>query len=75
MRRPDGRVASRNFIGILASVNCSATVIKQIAAWFAPARLAAFPNVDGVVAFAQPCIVARPPRGFRVDRPHNGSPI
>src|SRR5207249_2679720 len=34
-------------------VNCSATVIKRIAAHFTPERLAAFPNVDGVAAFAQ----------------------
>ncbi|MEK7695903.1 MAG: altronate dehydratase family protein [Pseudomonadota bacterium] len=51
--RPDGRVGTRNFIGILSSVNCSATVIKHIAARFTPERLAAYPNVDGVVAFAQ----------------------
>ena len=51
--RPDGRVGTRNFIGILSSVNCSATVIKAIAAHFTPDRLAAYPNVDGVVAFAQ----------------------
>ena len=51
--RPDGRVGTRNFIGILSSVNCSATVIKAIAAHFTPERLAAYPNVDGVVAFAQ----------------------
>src|SRR5215470_1412413 len=25
--RPDGRVATRNFVGIISSVNCSATVI------------------------------------------------
>ena len=51
--RPDGRVGTRNFIGILSSVNCSATVINRIAAHFTPERMAAFPNVDGVVAFAQ----------------------
>ncbi len=51
--RPDGRVGTRNFIGILSSVNCSATVIHRIAAHFTPERLAAYPNVDGVVAFAQ----------------------
>ncbi|WP_029002105.1 UxaA family hydrolase [Azohydromonas australica] len=51
--RPDGRVATRNYIGLISSVNCSATVIKQIAAQFTPERLAAYPNVDGVVAFAQ----------------------
>jgi len=51
--RPDGRVGTRNFVGILSSVNCSATAIKHIAAHFTKERLAAFPNVDGVVAFAQ----------------------
>src|SRR6218665_2896803 len=51
--RADGRVGTRNFIGILASVNCSATVIRHIAAHFTPERLAAFPRVDGVAAFAQ----------------------
>ena len=28
--RPDGRVGTRNYIGILTSVNCSATVAKYI---------------------------------------------
>lgn len=49
----EGRVGTRNFIGILGSVNCSSTVITRIAAHFTPERLAAFPNVDGVAAFAQ----------------------
>ncbi len=51
--REDGRVGTRNFIGIISSVNCSATVIKRIAAHFTPERLTAFPNVNGVAAFAQ----------------------
>jgi len=51
--REDGRVGTRNFIGILASVNCSATAISHIAAHFTPERLKDFPNVDGVVAFTQ----------------------
>lgn len=50
--RADGRVGTRNYIGILTSVNCSATVAKRIAAHFTPDRLAAFPNVDGVIAFS-----------------------
>jgi len=49
----EGQVATRNFIGLISSVNCSATAIHRIAAHFTPERLAAFPNVDGVVAFAQ----------------------
>ncbi|MFX7878546.1 UxaA family hydrolase, partial [Acinetobacter baumannii] len=50
--RAHGRVGTRNFIGILSSVNCSATVIRHIADHFTRERLAAYPNVDGVVAFA-----------------------
>ena len=51
--REDGRVGTRNFVGILASVNCSATAISHIAAHFTPERMSAYPNVDGVVAFTQ----------------------
>jgi altronate hydrolase len=47
--RADGRVATRNYIGILTSVNCSATAAKMIADHFRN-RLDAYPNVDGVVA-------------------------
>src|SRR6185369_14644360 len=54
IRRPDGRVATRNYIGVLTSVNCSATAARAIADHFSrktnPAALADFPNVDGVVA-------------------------
>src|SRR4051794_28424283 len=31
IRRPDGRVATRNYIGILTSVNCSAHVAGMVA--------------------------------------------
>jgi altronate hydrolase len=52
--RADGRVATRNYIGILSSVNCSATAARAIADHFSkltnPAALADFPNIDGVVA-------------------------
>src|SRR6185436_10969144 len=47
--RADGRVATRNYIGILTSVNCSATVARAIADSFRN-KLEKFPNVDGVVA-------------------------
>ena len=50
--REDGKVGTRNYIGILSTVNCSATVVKKIAEYFTPERLAPYPNVDGVVAFA-----------------------
>ena len=48
--RPDGRVATRNYIGILSTVNCSATVAKYVAEAFRGDALKDFPNVDGVVA-------------------------
>jgi len=47
--RADGRVATRNYIGILTSVNCSATVARMVADHFRN-NLADYPNVDGVVA-------------------------
>ncbi|MDP1899922.1 MAG: altronate dehydratase family protein [Rubrivivax sp.] len=54
IQRADGRVATRNYIGILSSVNCSATVARAMADHFSrqtnPAALADFPHVDGVVA-------------------------
>ena len=52
--RADGQVATRNYIAILSSVNCSATVARAIADRFRrdifPDALADFPNVDGVIA-------------------------
>ncbi|MCB1338259.1 MAG: altronate dehydratase [Maritimibacter sp.] len=51
-RRASGQVGIRNFIAVITSVNCSATAAHKIAAHFTEERLAAFPNVDGVVAFA-----------------------
>ena len=54
--RADGRVATRNYIGIITSVNCSAHVAELIALAFrrnpltGEDPLAAWPNVDGVVA-------------------------
>jgi altronate hydrolase len=48
--RDDGRVATRNYIGILSTVNCSATVARGIADHFTGERLAAYGNVDGIVA-------------------------
>ena len=54
--RPDGRVATRNCIGVLTTVNCSATVAQFVAEAFrrnpftGHDPLAEFPNVDGVVA-------------------------
>ncbi len=48
--RPNGLVGTRNFIGIITSVNCSATVARAIADGFNRGGLAGYDNVDGVVA-------------------------
>jgi len=48
-RRPDGRAATRNYIGIVSTVNCSAATSKMIAERFNKDLLRDFPNIDGVV--------------------------
>jgi altronate hydrolase len=49
--RADGRVGTRNYVAVLSTVNCSATVVKRIAAAFsAPGALDGYPGVDGVIA-------------------------
>lgn len=53
IRRADGRAATRNYIGILSSVNCSATVVRAIEEHFRLYGLADYPNVDGVVSLPQ----------------------
>lgn len=48
--RADGRVATRNYIGVVSTVNCSATVSKMVVEHFSKnGALDAYPNVDGVV--------------------------
>ena len=51
--RASGRVATRNYVGILCSVNCSGHVAQAIAEQFRGADvMAAWPKVDGVAAFS-----------------------
>jgi altronate hydrolase len=50
--RPDGRVGTRNYIAVISSVNCSASVSGYVRDRFRTAEFQReFPNVDGVVAF------------------------
>ena len=62
-RRSDGKTGTRNVIGIIASVNCSATVVRRIARHFEDR---AFPNVDAVVPFTHGsgCGMAKSGEGF-----------
>ena len=47
--RQSGRVGTRNYIAVISSVNCSASVSHYVADRFKDLR--EFPNVDGVIAF------------------------
>jgi arabinonate dehydratase len=69
--RPDGRVGTRNYVAVLSSVNCSATVVKRIAAAFsAPGALDEHPGVDGVIAITHGsgCGLSRDGEGLAVLR-------
>lgn len=50
IRRPDGRIATRNVIAIVATVNCSATVCQRIAEKaIREGFLDTFPAIDAIV--------------------------
>ena len=56
--RSNGKVGTRNYIGILSTVNCSASISQRIAGYFKSEsdgesfndNMAPFPNADGVIA-------------------------
>jgi altronate hydrolase len=67
--RENGRVGTRNFVALCATVNCSATVIRRAAQEVETSGvLAHYPNVDGVVAFAHGtgCGMASDGKGFDI---------
>jgi altronate hydrolase len=65
--RDDGRVGTRNYIAVLTSVNCSATVARKVAEHFTPERLRAYTNVDGVAAFTHTTGCGTTPSGDGLD--------
>ena len=68
-RRAGGRMGTRNYLGILTSVNCSASVARFMAeAASRSGLLDDFPNVDGVVAFTHGtgCGMAASGEGYEV---------
>lgn len=65
--RPDGQVGTRNYIGIISSVNCSATVSHAIADHFnRGGGLDGYDDVDGVVALThgQGCAIGTGTEGY-----------
>jgi altronate hydrolase len=47
--RPDGRVGTRNYVVVISTVNCSATVTRRVADHFRGRIKEQYPNVDGVI--------------------------
>lgn len=67
--RGAGGVGTRNYIGVIASVNCSATVSRYIADYFnRDGGLEGFDNVDGVVALTHGsgCAINTKSEGYRL---------
>ncbi|MDP1730832.1 MAG: altronate dehydratase family protein [Devosia sp.] len=70
-RRANGKVGTRNYLGILTSVNCSATVAKFMAeAINRSGILEDYPNIDGVIPFVHGtgCGMAGQGEGFDILR-------
>jgi altronate hydrolase len=67
IKRADGSVATRNYIGIVSTVNCSASVSKFVAQHFTPDKLADFPNVDGVVPITHSVGCGMASEGYGMD--------
>lgn len=49
--RPNGKIGTRNYIGIIVCSNCAATVARKISGHFTRELLNSYPNIDGVVPF------------------------
>ena len=66
-RRANGKVGTRNYLAVLTSVNCSATVARLIAKEVERSEiLADYPHVDGVIALVHGtgCGIAAKGEGF-----------
>jgi len=51
-RRKDGRVGTRNYVAVLASVNCSSSATRRVVEHFRDGEtMKDYPNVDGVIGF------------------------
>ena len=67
-RRADGRAGTRNFIGVIASVNCSTTVCRAIAEEANRTLLPRYPGIDGFVPIVhdQGCGLSATGEGMQV---------
>lgn len=67
IKRSDGSVATRNYIAVVSTVNCSASVSKFVAQHFTEDKLADFPNVDGVVPITHSVGCGMASEGYGMD--------
>ncbi|MBL4720711.1 MAG: UxaA family hydrolase, partial [Alphaproteobacteria bacterium] len=68
-RREDGRIGTRNYVGIVSSVNCSATASRMIAREIERSGiLDDYPNVDGIVPIVHGagCCIGTDDEAFRM---------
>jgi altronate hydrolase len=67
-RRANGRAGTRNYIGVMASVNCSATVVHEIVLRASQQLLPNFEYIDGIVPIAHQsgCGIARQDQGYAI---------
>lgn len=49
-RRANGGAGTRNYLAVISTVNCSASVSKYVARRFPADQLLGYPNIDGVIA-------------------------
>jgi altronate hydrolase len=66
--RADGRVGTRNYIALISSVNCSATVTRAIADRFRASVPRDFPHVDGVIPLTHKGGCGARYGGFEIDQ-------
>ena len=66
--RSDGRIATRNYLGIISTVNCSTSVSRLIADSFRQDTLAEFSKVDGIVPICHGlgCACSSTDEGFEI---------
>ena len=73
--RADGRAGTRNYVAVISTVNCSASVSRYVARRFDAETLGDYPHVDGVIALTHHGGCAMPFGGLQhelLNRVHGG---
>jgi altronate hydrolase len=65
--RPAGHAGTRNLVAVVSTVSCATSAVHAIARSFPPERLAAYPNVDGVIAVSHTSGCSLPPGSLALE--------